>query len=181
MREEYTTWNPLEGSSRGPYSNTIVAVSQLLRPSFHKYTPPLATTERGRDSPVNQCTVSIWCTIHWSGMPDEYGQNRRYSRYLRGSHASYGRLQRKRFQSVSCSLSAATSWGRRHRPGWFTFQVISAITMSPNLPERMYSLALWEFVALRRWVPICTTRSDFLTASRIAMASSMRWASGFSM
>ena len=76
-------------------------------------------------------------------MPDEYGQNRRYSKYLRGFHGSYGRYARNRFQSVSCSLMAATSSGRRHRPGWLTFHVISAMTMSPNFPERMKSLAIW--------------------------------------
>ena len=48
---------------------------------------------------------------------------------------------RKRFQSVSVSLIVETSWGRRQRPGWFTFHVISAMTMSPNLPDRMNSLA----------------------------------------
>jgi hypothetical protein len=35
--------------------------------------------------------------------------------------------------------------------------------------------------ALRRWVPICTTRPAFFTASRMATASSMVCASGFSM
>src|SRR5207244_1180111 len=59
-------------------------------------------------------------------MPDEYGQNRRYSRYLRGFQASYGRYARKRFQSVSCTLMVATSSGRRHRPAWVQFQVITA-------------------------------------------------------
>ena len=42
-------------------------------------------TLRGCGRPVNQCTVSIWWTSHWSGMPDEYGQNSRNSRYLRAS------------------------------------------------------------------------------------------------
>ena len=50
---------------------------------------------------------------------------------------------RNRFQSVSSSLSAATSCGRRQRPGWLTFHVISAMTMSPNFPDRRYSLAIW--------------------------------------
>ena len=42
---------------------------------------------------------------------------------------------------------------RRQRPGWLTFQVISAITTSPNLPESRYSLARMYFAVERRCVP----------------------------
>ena len=70
--------------------------------------PPFALTLRGCGRPVNQWTVSIWWHIHWPGMPEEYGQNSRYSRYFRGSHASAGRFIRNRFQSVSLSLMALT-------------------------------------------------------------------------
>src|SRR5579862_1798138 len=103
--------------------------------------PPFATTLRGCGNPVNQCTVSIWCTIHWSGIPDEYGQNNRNSTYLRGSNFSNGRFTNHLFQSVSASLNFSTSDGRRQRPGWFTFQVISTATMSPNPPESMNCFA----------------------------------------
>src|SRR6185436_3964841 len=105
MRERNTTWKPEVRSFSGPYSNTIVVVSQFLRPSFHIYTPPLATAVRGCFSPLNQCTVSIWWLIHCPGAPEEYGQNKRNSRYLRGSNASTGRFSWKRFQSVSASFS----------------------------------------------------------------------------
>jgi hypothetical protein len=62
-----------------------------------------------------------------------------------------------------------------------TFHVISAITMSPNLPLRRYSLRRWYFGELRRCVPICTTRPALRTASRMALASASVLASGFSM
>ena len=76
-------------------------------------------------------------------MPEEYGQNSRNSRYFRGSNGSTGRFSRYRFQSVSCSRRVGTTSGRRQRPGWFTFHVISTQTMSPNFPDRTNSNAFW--------------------------------------
>src|ERR1700761_5125142 len=111
-------------------------VSQLRRPSFHIYIPPLATALRGCFKPLNQCTVSIWWLIHCPGRPDENGQNRRYSKYFLGSNASYGRFNKYFFQSVSSCFSLPTNSGLRHLPGWFTFQVSSTILISPNLPDR---------------------------------------------
>src|SRR6185312_14547789 len=103
--------------------------------------PPLATTLRGCFSPVNQCTVSIWWLIHCPGKPEEYGQNKRNSRYFLGSHASFGRFSKNRSQSVSSFLISPVSSGLRQRPGWFTFQVSSTILIGPNFPERINSLA----------------------------------------
>ena len=75
---------------------------------------------------MNHATVSIWWHIHWPGMPEENGQKRRNSRYLRGSNEyDFGsRSSSHRFQSTSSCLSEATSFSsRRQRRGWLTFQV----------------------------------------------------------
>ena len=74
---------------------------------------------------MNHATVSIWWHIHWPGVPDENGQKRRNSRYLRGSkaYAAGSRSSSHMFQSMSSFFSEAMSAsGRRQRLGWFTFQ-----------------------------------------------------------
>src|SRR3954453_9572754 len=105
--------------------------------------PPLATALRGCGKPVNQCTVSIWWLIHWPGSPDEYGQNKRNSKYFLGSKVSLGRFNKNLFQSVSSSFNSGNTSGRRQRPGWFTFHVNSTMVIGPNLPEFIKSYAAW--------------------------------------
>jgi hypothetical protein len=54
------------------------------------------------------------------------------------------------------------------------------MAISPNLPARMKSYAFWYTGSLRRWVPICTILPVSFTACRIARASAMVLARGFS-
>ena len=77
-------------------------------------------------------------------------------------------------------MSVGTTLGRRHRPGWFTFHVISTMQMSPNLPDLMKSYAFWYTGSLRRWVPIWTIFPVSFTACRMARASAIVFARGFS-